>query len=106
MVVICFDRAARVLFGCSADEFSDFCTSHPSAREKAGEMLEGAMFRMKLSRPKKGNAEHLRVVSVVPLLTGFRPLIHELRHLYRVVPPPTAASASTFTDNSHHYYHH
>ena len=30
-VVIMFDRAARVLFGCSADEFFDFAKSHPSA---------------------------------------------------------------------------
>ena len=30
-VVICFDRAARVLFGCSADEFFDFAKFHPFA---------------------------------------------------------------------------
>lgn len=30
-VVICFDRAARVLFGCSADEFVDFAKVHPFA---------------------------------------------------------------------------
>lgn len=30
-VVICFDRAARVLFGCSADEFFDFAKVHPFA---------------------------------------------------------------------------
>ena len=30
-VVICFDRAARVLFGCSADEFFDFVKLHPFA---------------------------------------------------------------------------
>lgn len=30
-VVICFDRAARVLFGCSADEFFDFAKLHPYA---------------------------------------------------------------------------
>lgn len=29
--VICFDRAARVLFGCSADEFFDFAKLHPFA---------------------------------------------------------------------------
>lgn len=28
-VVICFDRAARVVFGCSADEFFDFVKIHP-----------------------------------------------------------------------------
>lgn len=30
-VVIMFDRAARVLFGCSADEFFDFAKIHPYA---------------------------------------------------------------------------
>lgn len=29
--MICFDRAARVLFGCSADEFFDFVKLHPFA---------------------------------------------------------------------------
>lgn len=29
--VICFDRAAKVLFGCSADEFFDFAKLHPFA---------------------------------------------------------------------------
>lgn len=29
--VICFDRAAKVLFGCSADEFFDFAKFHPFA---------------------------------------------------------------------------
>lgn len=29
--VICFDRAARVLLGCSADEFFDFAKLHPFA---------------------------------------------------------------------------
>ena len=31
IVVIMFDRAARVLFGCSADEFFDFAKTHPFA---------------------------------------------------------------------------
>ena len=31
IVVIMFDRAARVLFGCSADEFFDFSKTHPFA---------------------------------------------------------------------------
>jgi hypothetical protein len=30
-VVIMFDRAARVLLGCSADEFFDFAKMHPFA---------------------------------------------------------------------------
>lgn len=29
--VICFDRLARVLFGCYADEFFDFAKLHPFA---------------------------------------------------------------------------
>ncbi|CBI17154.3 hypothetical protein VitviT2T_008951 [Vitis vinifera] len=83
-VVICFDRAARVLFGCSADEFFDFVKLHPFAAVTAGKVLEGEMFRMTLSKPKNGNAQHLRVVSVVPLRSGFQPAIETLRELYGV----------------------
>lgn len=82
-VVICFDRASRVLFGCSADEFLDFIKLHPFAAAAAGEALEGEMFRMTLSKPKNGNAQHLRVVSIVPLRSGFQPAIVSLRQLYR-----------------------
>ncbi|XP_057953066.1 uncharacterized protein LOC131147590 isoform X2 [Malania oleifera] len=83
-VVICFDRAARVLFGCSADEFFDFAKLHPFAAAAAGRILEGEMFRMTLSEPKNGNAQHLRVASVVPLRSGFQPAIQSLRELYGV----------------------
>ncbi|KAI0498244.1 hypothetical protein KFK09_021485 [Dendrobium nobile] len=82
--VMCFDRAARVLVGCSADELFNFCKSHPFAEEKIGEILEGEMCQMTLCEPKNGNAQHLRVVSVVPLRAGFRPAIHTLRLLYGV----------------------
>ncbi|XAR60017.1 hypothetical protein NMG60_11033240 [Bertholletia excelsa] len=81
-VVIMFDRAARVLFGCSADEFFDFAKLHPFAVETAGEVLEGEMLRVTLSKPKNGNAQHQRVMSVVPLRSGFRPAIETLRELY------------------------
>ncbi|XP_009413183.1 uncharacterized protein LOC103994548 [Musa acuminata AAA Group] len=84
MVVVCFDRVARVLMGCSADDWTDFLGAHPSAREKVGELLQGEMLRMTLSRSRKGNAEHLRVASVVPLRAGFRPVIDRLRRLYGV----------------------
>ncbi|KAA8544132.1 hypothetical protein F0562_022144 [Nyssa sinensis] len=81
-VVICFDRVARVLFGCSADEFFDFAKLHPLSAVTAGKILEGEMLRVTLSKPKNGNAQHLRVVSVVPLRSGFRPAIETLRELY------------------------
>ncbi|GAB4858253.1 hypothetical protein Ancab_009650 [Ancistrocladus abbreviatus] len=81
-IVICFDRAARVLFGCSADEFFDFAKLHPFAAATTGVLLEGEMFRMTLSKPMNGNAQHLRVVSVIPLNSGFRPAIQSLRELY------------------------
>ncbi|EOY34477.1 Uncharacterized protein TCM_042147 [Theobroma cacao] len=29
--VVCFDRAAKVIFGCSAQQFFDFATLHPYA---------------------------------------------------------------------------
>ncbi|KAJ8768824.1 hypothetical protein K2173_023728 [Erythroxylum novogranatense] len=82
--VVCFDRAARVLFGCSADEFFDFAKFHPFSALDADKILEGEMFRMTLSKPKSGNAQHLRVASVVPLRSGFQPAIESLRKLYGV----------------------
>lgn len=84
MVVVCFDRAARALMGCSADELSRFCAAHPSAAARAGEVLEGEMCRMSLQGSKSGNAEHLRVASVAPLRSGFRPVIDALRSVYGV----------------------
>ncbi|XP_023512878.1 uncharacterized protein LOC111777484 isoform X2 [Cucurbita pepo subsp. pepo] len=86
--VICFDRVARVLFGCSADEFFDFAKLHPfavsfrDAAEAVSEILEGEMFRMTISKPKNGNAQHSRVVQLVPLSSGFQPAILRLRELY------------------------
>ncbi|KAK9124155.1 hypothetical protein Sjap_013757 [Stephania japonica] len=84
-VVICFDRAARVLFGCSADEFFDFVKRNPFAAMAAGKVLEGELFRMTLSKPKNGNAQHLRVASIAPLRSDFEPAIVALRRLYGVV---------------------
>ncbi|KAK9168617.1 hypothetical protein Syun_000757 [Stephania yunnanensis] len=81
-VVICFDRAARVLFGCSADEFFDFVKRNPFAGMAAGKVLEGELFRVTLSKPKNGNAQHLRVASIVPLRPDFKPAIVALRRLY------------------------
>ncbi|KAK2978729.1 hypothetical protein RJ640_015260 [Escallonia rubra] len=84
VVVIMFDRAARVLFGCSADEFFDLAKLHPFAAVVAGRFLEGEMLRVTLSKSKNGNAQHDRVVSVVPLMSGFRPVIETLRESYGV----------------------
>lgn len=81
-VVIMFDRAARALFGCSADEFSEFVKIHPSAAVTAGNVLKGELLRVTLSKPKNGNAQHLRVASVVPLRSRFQPAIRSLRELY------------------------
>ncbi|GAA0139748.1 hypothetical protein LIER_01234 [Lithospermum erythrorhizon] len=83
-VVVMFDRAAKVLFGCSADEFFDFEKTHPFAAVTAGNVLEGEMLKVSLSNPKNGNAQHLRVASVAPLRSGFQPVIETLRQLYRV----------------------
>nr|XP_043632108.1 uncharacterized protein LOC122603462 isoform X2 [Erigeron canadensis] len=82
-VVVFFDRAAKVLFGCSAQDFFEFSKIHPFSGETASKILEGEMLRVTLSKPKNGNAQHQRVVSVVPLKTGFRPVIETLRELYR-----------------------
>ncbi|XP_050212459.1 uncharacterized protein LOC126664221 [Mercurialis annua] len=82
--VICFDRAARILFGCSADQFFDFAKIHPLAGANASKVLEGEMFRMTLSKPKNGNARHMRAVSILPLRTGFQPAIETLKKLYGI----------------------
>ncbi|KGN46888.2 hypothetical protein Csa_020864 [Cucumis sativus] len=82
--VICFDRVARVLFGCSADEFFDFAKLHPFAAETVSEILEGEMLRITISKPKNGNAQHSRVVQIVPLSSCFQPAIIRLRELYGV----------------------
>ncbi|KAL1817062.1 hypothetical protein ACET3Z_019636 [Daucus carota] len=81
-VVVMFDRAARVLFGCSADEFFHFAKLHPFSDLTAGKILEGEILRVALSKPKNVNAQHERVVSVVPLRSGFLPVIETLRQLY------------------------
>ncbi|KAL4577019.1 hypothetical protein LXL04_013120 [Taraxacum kok-saghyz] len=83
-VVVVFDRAARVLFGCSAQDFIDFAKLHSFSGEIASKILEGEMLKVTLSKPKNGNAQHQRVVSVVPLKSGFRPVIDTLRELYEV----------------------
>lgn len=57
-------------------------TSSINAGEIVNEILEGEMFCMTLSKPKNDNAQHLRVVSAVPLRTGFRPAIKALREYY------------------------
>ncbi|KAI5666386.1 hypothetical protein M9H77_16239 [Catharanthus roseus] len=82
-VVIMFNRVARVLLGCSADEFFDFAKIHPFAAANAGMVLKGELLRVTLTKPKNGNAQHLRVVSVVPLRSGFHPAIVSLRELYQ-----------------------
>ncbi|KAJ4749956.1 replication factor-A carboxy-terminal domain protein [Rhynchospora pubera] len=82
LVVVAFDRAARALLGCPASDFLQFCSARDGAARTAGQLLEGEMCRLTLKASKKGNAEHLRVVSVEPLRTGFRPVIHSLREIY------------------------
>ncbi|EPS63292.1 hypothetical protein M569_11494, partial [Genlisea aurea] len=81
-VVIMFDKSARVLFGCSADEFFDFAKTHPYAAMAASRALQGEMLTVTLSNPKTREAQHLRVSSVVPMQTGFRPVMETLRLLY------------------------
>ncbi|MQM00276.1 hypothetical protein Taro_033006, partial [Colocasia esculenta] len=79
VTVMCFDRMAQLLFGCSADVFFDFCKLNPKAVDTACKILEGGMFKMTLSRPKNGNAQHLRVTSLVPLSSQFQPVIEILK---------------------------
>ncbi|CAA7387715.1 unnamed protein product [Spirodela intermedia] len=79
VAVMCFDRVAQGLFGCPADEFFDFCRVNPDAAETACRMLEGEPFKMALTRPRSGSAQHLRVSSMVPLSSEFRPLMELLK---------------------------
>ncbi|RYQ97949.1 hypothetical protein HN51_042988 [Arachis hypogaea] len=80
--VICFDRVARVLFGCSADDFFHFAKLHPFCGVTVNEILEGEMFTMTLTKPLNGNARHLRLASAVPLSSTFQPIIQVLREYY------------------------
>ncbi|GKV01292.1 hypothetical protein SLEP1_g13857 [Rubroshorea leprosula] len=51
------------------------------AAENANKVLEGEMLQMTLSKPKNLNAQHLRAVTIVPLRSGFQPVIQTLREL-------------------------
>lgn len=53
----------------------------------ASQALEGEMLSVTLSKSKKGDAQHLRVVSVVPMRNDFQPVIHTLRELFSVRAP-------------------
>ncbi|AEC08080.1 putative nucleic acid-binding, replication factor A [Arabidopsis thaliana] len=79
--VICFDRAATVLFGCSADEFFHFTKLNPLAASMVNQVFDGEMLRMTLTRPQNRNAQHMRVASVVPLRSGVQPAIVTLRQI-------------------------
>ncbi|CAL0332302.1 unnamed protein product [Lupinus luteus] len=79
VTVICFDRIAKVLFGCSADQFFDFARLHPLSGVAVNEILEGEMFTMTLSKPLNCDAQNIRVTSAVPLSSVFRPAIEVLR---------------------------
>ncbi|KAM0070897.1 hypothetical protein Hdeb2414_s0001g00018581 [Helianthus debilis subsp. tardiflorus] len=52
--------------------------------ETVRRILEGEMLRVTLSNPRNSNAQHLRVVLVVPLRSGFRPMMDSLSELYGV----------------------
>ncbi|PNT67823.1 LOW QUALITY PROTEIN: hypothetical protein BRADI_3g32530v3 [Brachypodium distachyon] len=74
--VMLFDRAARTLIGCHADELARFFA--------AADTMRGEMCRMALREPANGKGgEHLPAVSVVPMIRdGFRPFVDALRTLY------------------------
>ncbi|TKY48571.1 Alpha-L-fucosidase 1 [Spatholobus suberectus] len=82
LTVICFDRVARLLFGCSADEFFHFAKLHPFSGVTVNEILEGEMFTMTLSKPMNPDAQHMRVASADPFSSSFRPAIHLLKQCY------------------------
>ncbi|KAM0905578.1 hypothetical protein ACQ4PT_017289 [Festuca glaucescens] len=73
--VVLFDRAARTLLGCPADELARLVAAHRGAARAAADALQGEMCRLALREPARDGAEHLRAVSVVPLRDGFRPVV-------------------------------
>jgi hypothetical protein len=73
------------LFFFNADSNDGMC-AWLYAASNAAKILEGEMCRMTLSRPKNGNAQHLRAVSIVPLRSGFKPAIESLKEFYGVKP--------------------
>ncbi|OMO76896.1 hypothetical protein CCACVL1_15355 [Corchorus capsularis] len=83
--VVCFDRAAKDIFGCSAQEFFDFDTLHPFAVKSASDALVGEMFRITLKKAVKRDAEHLRMTEVVPLRSNFKPVIITLKEQYQAI---------------------
>ncbi|XP_047165972.1 uncharacterized protein LOC124835131 [Vigna umbellata] len=80
---VCFDRVARLLFGCSADEFFNFAKLHPFSGITLKEIMEGEMFTMSLSKSKNANAQHVRIASAVPLSSSFEPAINVLKQCYQ-----------------------
>lgn len=86
--VVLFDRAARTLMGCPADELARLFATHPGSACAAAEALRGEMCRVVMRAPTRNKRsagaaeERQRVVSVVPLRDGFRPVVDALRMLY------------------------
>ena len=87
--VVLFNRAARTLMGCPADELARFFAAHPGSARAAAEALRGEMCRVVLRAPAARNKrsagaadERFRAVSVVPLRDGFRPVVDAIRTLY------------------------
>ncbi|KAM0846933.1 hypothetical protein ACQ4PT_055354 [Festuca glaucescens] len=80
--VVLFDRAARTLLGCPADELAHLFAAHRGAARAAADALQGEMCRLALREPARDGAEHLRAVSVAPLRDGFRPAVDAIRTMY------------------------
>ncbi|RLN17613.1 uncharacterized protein C2845_PM02G20990 [Panicum miliaceum] len=86
--VVLFNRTARTLMGCPADDLARFFAAHPGSARAAAEALRGEMCRVVLRAPARNKRstgaadERLRVVSVVPLRDSFRPIVDALRTLY------------------------
>ncbi|ESW22144.1 hypothetical protein PHAVU_005G131100 [Phaseolus vulgaris] len=83
LTVICFDRVAKLLLGCSADEFFHFAKLHPFSGVTLNEIMEGEMFTVTLSKSMNANAQHIRVASAVPLSSSFQPAINLLKQCYQ-----------------------
>ena len=86
--VVLFNRAARTLMGCPAEDLARFFAAHPGSARAAAEALRGEMCRVVLRAPARNRRsagaadERLRAVSVVPLRDGFRPVVDALRTMY------------------------
>ena len=67
--VICFDRMAKLIFGCSADEFFDFAKLHPFAGNLISSLkFSSLIFKFLLLVFSTGNVQFISLQCCLCLL--------------------------------------